>query len=405
MLYHGYQAYADATDPIRALARTAASALRRPAERSSSSARLRELVALSEVVALAGLTHERPAFGFDTVQVGGRDVAVREEIVQRTPFCSLVRFRKNADVVQPRMLVVAPLSGHFATLLRGTVRTLLCDHDVYLTDWRNVRDVPLADGPFDLGVFIEHVMRFLRSIGPRAHVLAVCQPTVPVLAAVALLAAADDRGQPASMTLMAGPIDTRVNPTRVNELANSRPIEWFERNLIGTVPLRYPGALRRGYPGFVQIASFMSMNPDRHRKAFDDLYRHLANGDFELAEPILQFYHEYFATMDLPAEFYLQTVRAIFQTHLLPLGKLFFRSQRVEPQAIRRTSLLTIEGEKDDICSVGQTLAAHDLCSALRPYMKQHHVQTSVGHYGVFNGRRWERQVYPIVRDFVYTTR
>jgi poly(3-hydroxybutyrate) depolymerase len=302
------------------------------------------------------------------------------------------------------VLLVAPLSGHFATLLRGTARTMLADHDVYITDWHNVRDVPLAAGPFDLDAFVDHVIAFLETIGPGGHVVAVCQPTVGVLAAVAVMAASGNAAQPASMTLMAGPIDTRVNPTQVNELANAHSLDWFERNLIGVVPARYAGALRRVYPGFVQIASFMSMNPERHKKAFDDLFAYLVGGDMEKAEPILTFYHEYFATMDLPAEFYLQTIRDVFQQHLLPQGKLTWRGIPVEPAAIRRSALFTVEGERDDICAVGQTLAAQELCSGIRPYLKQHHVQTGAGHYGVFNGRRWEASIYPRLRELIHAS-
>jgi polyhydroxyalkanoate depolymerase len=295
------------------------------------------------------------------------------------------------------------MSGHFTTLLRGTVQTLLRDHDVYLTDWHNARDVPLMEGQFDLDDFIEHIMRFLEVLGAGAHLVAVCQPTVGALAAVALMAADGNPAQPATMTLMAGPMDTRVNPTKVNELATSKPIEWFEHNLIGVVPLRFAGGLRRVYPGFIQLAAFMSMNPDRHAKAFRDLYQYLAEGNIEKAEPILTFYHEYFAMMDLPAEFYLQTIAAVFQEHLLPLGKLMYRGRFVEPRAIRRTALLTVEGEKDDICAVGQTLAAQDMCGGIRPYMKEHHMQAGVGHYGVFNGRRWDNQIYPRLREFIHS--
>ena len=301
------------------------------------------------------------------------------------------------------MLLVAPMSGHFTTLLRGMVQTLLRDHDVYLTDWLNVRDVPLLEGQFDLDDFIEHIIRFLKFLGPRTHLVAVCQPTVAALAAAALMAVDGAPEQPATLTLMAGPMDTRVNPTKVNALATSKPISWFERNLIDTVPVRYPGWLRRVYPGFIQLTAFMSMNPDRHAKAFAELYRHLANGDIEKAEPILTFYHEYFAMMDLPAEFYLQTIAAVFQEHLLPRGKLTSRGRLIEPGAIRRTALMTIEGEKDDICAVGQTLAAQDMCPGIRPYMKEHHMQPGVGHYGVFNGRRWEGHIYPRLRAFIHS--
>ncbi len=403
MLYQAYQACADATDPVRSMARALAAASSRFNDGAVGESPIQRVAAAYELMALAGLSHHRPDYGITTVEVDGEPAAVHEEIVHRTPFCSLLRFRRDTPNPQPRVLMVAPLSGHFATLLRGTVRTMLQDHDVYLTDWHNIRDVPLMAGRFDLDDFIEHIIAFLEVLGPGTHLVSVCQPTVGVLAAAALMAADQHPAQAASMTLMAGPIDTRINPTQVNELAQSKPIEWFERNLIGTVPRRYTGALRRVYPGFVQLAAFMSMNLPRHAKTFLDLRGHLANGDLDKAEPILTFYHEYFAMMDLPAEFYLQTIRGVFQDHLLPLGQLTSRGRPVEPGKIRRTALLTVEGEKDDICAIGQTLAAQDLCSGLMPYRKQHHVQAGVGHYGVFNGRRWQQQIYPRVRDFIHS--
>jgi polyhydroxyalkanoate depolymerase len=403
MIYQAYQAYADVMTPVRGIAKSVVAACDKAHPAVGEHISVRRLAAANELLGLARLTHERPDFGIEMVQSGGREVAVSEEVVHRTPFCSLLHFKKAGAAAQPRVLLVAPMSGHFTTLLRGTVQTLLRDHDVYLTDWHNARDVPLMQGEFDFDDFIEHLIRFLEALGAGAHLVAVCQPTVAALAAVALMAADGNPAQPATMTLMAGPMDTRVNPTKVNQLATSKPIGWFERNLIDTVPLRYAGWLRRVYPGFIQLAAFMSMNPDRHTKAFADLYQHLANGDIEKAEPILTFYHEYFAMMDLPAEFYLQTIAAVFQEHLLPRGELTSRGRLVEPRAIRRTALLTVEGEKDDICAVGQTLAAQDMCSRIRPYMKEHHMQPGVGHYGVFNGRRWENQIYPHLREFIHS--
>ncbi|MFW6168732.1 MAG: polyhydroxyalkanoate depolymerase, partial [Ralstonia sp.] len=273
---------------------------------------------------------------------------------------------------------------------------------VYVTDWHNPRDIPLSAGRFGFAEYVEHVIAFLRCIGPDAHLVAICQPTVASLAAVALMAADHDPAQPATMTLMAGPIDCRVNPTKVNDLANSRPIEWFEQNLISVVPAGFPGAQRRVYPGFVQLCAFMSMNLDRHAASFSDMHHERAKGEAAKAEAIRVFYEEYFATSDLTAEFYLETVQTVFQDYALPLGKLKVGDRLVEPRAIRHTALLTIEGEKDDICSVGQTVAAQELCAGLRPYMKTHHVQTGVGHYGVFNGRRWETQIYPLVRATIH---
>ena len=403
MIYQAYQAYADGMTPVRGIAKSVVAVCDKAHPAVGEHISVRRVAAANELLALVRLTHERPHFGIEVVQSSGREVAVTEEVADSTPFCKLLHFKKAGVETQPRVLLVAPMSGHFTTLLRGTVQMLLRDHDVYLTDWLNVRDVPLLEGQFDLDDFIEHIIRFLKFLGPRAHLVAVCQPTVAALAAAALMAVDGAPEQPATLTLMAGPMDTRVNPTKVNALATSKPISWFERNLIDTVPVRYPGWLRRVYPGFIQLTAFMSMNPDRHAKAFAELYRHLANGDIEKAEPILTFYHEYFAMMDLPAEFYLQTIAAVFQEHLLPRGKLTSRGRLIEPGAIRRTALMTVEGEKDDICAVGQTLAAQDMCPGIRPYMTEHHMQPGVGHYGVFNGRRWEGHIYPRLRAFIHS--
>ena len=365
---------------------------------------VRNLTAAYELIARAGLTHDRPPFDIDTVMIGNREVAVREEAVRVTPFGTLLHFKKDTDMAQPRVLLVAPLSGHFATLLRATVTTMLADHDVYITDWHNVRDVVLSHGKFGFDDYIQHLIDFLEAIGPGAHIVAVCQPCVAALVATAVMAQSQHPAQPRSMTLMAGPIDTRIHPTKVNELANAKPISWFEQNLIATVPVRFAGAFRRVYPGFVQLAAFMSMNIDRHIKAHKELYENLRNGEIEKAEIIKAFYDEYFAVLDLTAEFYLETVRLVFQEHALPLGNLKWRGERVEPRAIRRTMLLTVEGERDDICAVGQTMAAHELCSGLRPYLRRHHMQAGVGHYGVFSGHRWTNQIYPIVRNVILSS-
>jgi poly(3-hydroxybutyrate) depolymerase len=299
------------------------------------------------------------------------------------------------------VLLVAPLSGHFATLLRSTVKTMLPEHDVYITDWHNVRDVGVEHGAFGFDDYVDHVIKFLEALGPGAHAIAVCQPCVAVLIAAAVMAQTGNPAQPRSMTLMAGPIDTRVHPTKVNELAQSKTIDWFEQNLIATVPMRYAGGARRVYPGFVQLAAFMSMNIDRHLKAHRELYDNLVKGEIEKAKVTKDFYDEYFAVLDLTAEFYLETVRLVFQEHALPRGVIEWRGQKVEPRAIKRTMLLTVEGERDDICAVGQTSAAHDLCSSLRPYLKRHHMQAGVGHYGVFSGKKWENQIYPLVKNVI----
>ena len=401
MLYQAYQAHSDIMIPVRKWAGAALRTLGQPLAGIADNAVLRNLTAAYELIARAGLTHARPPFGVDGVTVGNREIAVNERAALSTPFATLLHFKKDIDVPQPRVLLVAPLSGHFATLLRGTVRTMLPEHDVYITDWHNVRDVPLMHGRFGFDDYIAHLIRFLEAIGPGAHVVAVCQPCGAVLVATAVMAQARDAAQPRSMTLMAGPIDPRVNPTKVNKLARSRPIEWFEQNLIATVPWRYPGAFRRVYPGFVQLAAFMSMNIERHMKAHRELYDHLAKGEHEKAQVTKAFYDEYFAVLDLTAEFYLETVRLVFQEYALPTGKLQWQGERVEPRAIKRTMLLTVEGERDDICAIGQTAAAHELCSGLRPYLKRHHMQAGVGHYGVFSGNRWSKQIYPLLKNVI----
>ena len=349
----------------------------------------------------AGLTFARPAYGINAVTVGNREVAVIEEPVLATPFGTLLRFRKDIESPQPKVLVLAPLSGHFATLLRGTVRTLLPDHDVYITDWHNARDVPLSEGRFAFDDYVDHVVRFLETMGEGAHLMAVCQPAVQALAATAVMAHTKNPAQPRSMTLMAGPVDCRISPTAVNQLATSKPIEWFEQNLIHTVSERHKGAGRRVYPGFVQVSAFVSMNAKRHQDAHTDLFWHYMGGQTDKARAIETFYDEYFAVLDLTAEFYLETVKTVFQDYTLARNELRYRGERIDMRAIRRTALMTVEGERDDICAVGQTMAAHDLCAGLAPHMKSHHLQAGVGHYGVFSGRKWEAQTYPLVRNFI----
>ena len=362
----------------------------------------RSLQAASEVFWRWRVTHARPSFGIESVQSNGLTCGITEEPVMVTPFGTLLHFRKDRDLEQPPVLLVAPMSGHFATLLRDTVRTLLQDHDVFITDWHNARDVPLKHGVFGLDDYTHHLIRFLDKMGPGAHLMAICQPCVASLAATALMAQDNHPAQPRSLTLMAGPIDCRVNPTSVNELAVSKPMSWFERHMIHTVPWTQRGAGRKVYPGFVQLTAFMSMNIDRHLAAFQAMRDHIANGEGDKAAHAKAFYEEYFAVADLPAEFYLETVGKVFQTYDLPRGALSWRDQIVEPRAIRKTALFTVEGERDDICSVGQTVAAQDLCASVRPYLRNHHVQTGVGHYGVFSGRRWQNEIYPRVREVIH---
>jgi poly(3-hydroxybutyrate) depolymerase len=403
MRYQAYQAHADMMAQLQFFMQAVGSAISHSG--LSGHPLARKLAAAHQTFATIQITHARPGFGIASVQVddGGRlrEAAVLEEAAHSGPFGTLLHFRKDGVSGQPRVLLVAPMSGHFSTLLRDTVRTLLADHDVYITDWHNARDVPLSAGRFGMDEYVQYLIDWLDVLGPGAHMVAVCQPCVAALAATAVMAEDRHPAQPCSLTLMAGPIDTRINPTKVNALATSKSFQWFENNLISIVPNRYPGALRRVYPGFLQLTAFMSMNLERHVNSFRELYHSLVQGDEAKAEATRAFYKEYFAVLDLTAEFYLETIRHVFQEHALPQGRLQWRGRIVNPAAIRRTALLTVEGERDDICAIGQTVAAQDLCSRIPTYMKSHHMQTGVGHYGVFSGRRWEQQVYPLVREMI----
>ena len=367
--YRIYQAQAEALRPWRSFAGTT-SAMLRQFEGAIPNPLLRPMISACEMVVHAHVGSARPAFGFNTAVVDGRTLPVTEHTIDATPFGHLLHFRKAGAPEQPKVLIVAPMSGHFATLLSGTVKTMLPDYDVYITDWQNARDIPLADGDFGFDDYVDHVIRFLHVLGPGAHALAVCQPAVAVLAAVAVMAERNDPCQPRSMTLMAGPIDTRLNPTKVNKLAVSQPIAWFSRELIDTVPWPLPGAGRRVYPGYVQLTAFMSMNLQRHINAHVGQFRHLLGGHATEVEAHNHFYDEYLAVMDLPAAFFLETVERIFQNHDLPRGRLTHRGALVRPEAITSTALLTVEGERDDICAIGQTMAALDLCTALPPSQK-----------------------------------
>ena len=401
MRYEAFQAQADFLAPARVSAGFVRAVL------AAGPAWLRQLPSIAhaaaglEMLTRAGLTHARPDYGFRSTLIGNEQVPVTEQVVASTPFGNLVRFRKEGDPDQPRVLLVAPLSGHFATLLRGTVEVLLPENDVYITDWKNARDAPVSAGAFGFDDYVAHVISFMETIGPGAHLIGVCQPCAHALAAVAIMAEDDNPATPRSMTLMAGPVDTRISPTTVNDLATNNPIEWFEKELIATVPARYAGAGRKVYPGFTQLTAFMLMNLGRHVDAHVDMYTQLATGKVEAGISNKAFYDEYFAVLDLTAEFYLETVSRVFQQHLLPKGELIVNNRRVDPAAVRRTVLLTVEGERDDICSVGQTLAAHDLCTGLYANRKRHHLQPGVGHYGVFSGRKWATQIYPLVRNTI----
>ena len=360
------------------------------------------LVAASlDVFAHAAAPRGKPEFDIAETKVGRKTVAVSEEIVLRKPFGQLEHFAKTGVVGQPKLLIVAPMSGHYATLLRGTVERMLPRHDVFITDWRDAKLVPLADGSFDLDDYIDYLIEFLELIGPGGHMLAVCQPAVPAFAAVALMNAAKNPARPKTLTMMGGPIDTRKAPTAVNLLATERPLAWFQRNVVATVPMIHPGAGRKVYPGFLQLAGFMTMNLGSHLVSHWEMFKHLVDGDDEGAESTRAFYDEYRSVCDMAAEYYLQTVEVVFQRHLLPKGEMRHHGRLVDATAIRDTALLAIEGERDDISGVGQTRAALDLAAKLPKAKKQYLLAKGVGHYGIFNGRKWREQIAPAVEKFI----
>ncbi len=402
MLYQYYELQRASLEPIRLAASGALSVLDMPGNfwRETPIGRI-------TAATLDHFTHNtknftKPSFGHTATCINGQTVAVTEEIIDRSPWCDLLHFRRDIDrPSDPTLLIVAPLSGHYATLLRGTVEAFLPDHDVYITDWANARDVPLSAPDFDLDDYVDHIIAFLQLLGPRTHVLAVCQPAVPVTMATALMNADADPASPASITLIGGPIDTREAPTEVNSFAKRHSLDWFRRRVIHSVPFGHAGFLRRVYPGFLQLAGFMAMNLDRHMEAHWQMFHHLVEGDGESLASKRAFYEEYKSVMDMPADYYLQTISAVFQDHLLPRGLMESRGRLVEPRAITRTALLTVEGERDDISGIGQTRAAHALCTGLDASMKQHHEQAGVGHYGLFNGRRFREEIKPLIADFI----
>jgi poly(3-hydroxybutyrate) depolymerase len=401
MLYDAYQAQQDMLAPVRAGASLLSLALGETWLGPQANFMFRNMAAAAEIVSRARMIHERPPYDIDLTGPDGRQYLVAEEVALSLPFGDLIHFRKPLTVRQPKVLIVAPMAGHFATLLRDTARTMLADHDVYITDWRSARDVPLSAGRFGTDEYVDYLIRFFEEMGPGAHVVAVCQPCAALTVAVSVMAMNRSNATPRSMTLMAGPVDTSINPTKVNELATSKPIEWFAENLITAVPARFAGAGRHVYPGFIQLSAFVSMNLPRHVRAHMDLYGHIVKGEDAKADAKRKFYDEYFSIADLPAEFYLETVQKVFQEYHLPRGRFEYRGQVVDPAAIRETALLTVEGERDDICALGQTLAAHDLCKGIKPYRKKHYVQAGVGHYGVFSGKRWQTQIYPMVKNTI----
>lgn len=409
MFYALHEAALRGAAPLRIASEMSRAFWRSPINPASASSLGRTLYASADLIANLTRRYVKPAWNIDQVMIGGRAVGVTCETVWRSPWVRLLRFsRDGADLARagaasggPAILLVAPLSGHFATLLRGTVRTFLADHDVYVTDWSNARDVPILEGRFDFHDYIDAVGEMLRVIGRPAHVVAVCQPGPPVLAATSLMAEDGDPSRPASLTFIGSPIDARRSPTVTNRLAQERPFSWFQDRMIDTVPPPYPGAFRRVYPGFVQLYSFLSMNLDLHQAAHRRYFENLVRGDGDSADRHREFYDEYMSVLDLTEEFYLQTVDVVFQRHLLPRGELTHRGRRVDPAALTDIGLMTVEGEKDDISGVGQTQAAHGLCPHVPDALRELYVQPGVGHYGVFNGRCFAQEIYPRVRDFI----
>lgn len=404
MFYHLYEMNHAAMAPLRASAELMRQACNNSMNPLSNTAFGRSLDAGFEVFERLTRRYGKPTFGLSSTTVDERSVAVEEEITFSKPFCNLVHFKRDLPAsrkADPKILLVAPMSGHYATLLRGTVEALLPSADIYITDWADARVVPVTEGGFDLDDYITYIIDILHNMGEGVHVVAVCQPSVPVLAAVSLMEANGDTFAPASMTLMGGPIDTRINPTAVNELAKGKSIDWFRDNVVMQVPWPQQGFGRNVYPGFLQLSGFMSMNLDRHMTAHKDFYLNLVKNDGDSAEKHREFYDEYLAVMDLTAEFYLQTVERVFIEHALPKGTMIHRGVPVDPASITRVALLTVEGENDDISGLGQTKAAHDLCRNIPADKRDHYMQPDVGHYGVFNGSRFRRDIVPRMIAFM----
>jgi poly(3-hydroxybutyrate) depolymerase len=405
VLYHLYELNQAALTPARAAADAYRMLFRNPLNPAAYTPLGRSAAAALELFERTTRRYRKPEWGIKEVAVGGRKVAVHERVLVSKPFCNLIHFERDVSLWrkrrEPKLLIVAPLAGHYPTLLRGTVRDLLPDHDVYVTEWQDARFVPRAAGPFDLDGYIDYIIDFLRFFRGNVHVMAVCQPTVPVFAAVSLMEAMNDPHVPRSMILMAGPIDARENPTAVNEFAQGHTLNWFRHNVITQVPWPYPGMMRLVYPGFLQLSGFMGMNLDRHLTAHRELFQNLIRGDGDSADKHREFYDEFLAVMDLTAEYYLQTIETVFLEHKLPKGIMVHRNILVDPSRIEGVGLMTVEGEKDDISGLGQTYAAQILCNNLAPSMREHYVQPGVGHYGVFNGSRFRAEIAPRIRNFI----
>ena len=405
MLYQLHEMQRSFLMPLMQWANTSSKLFTSPVSPFAHTPFSQRIAAGYELMYRLGKDYEKPQFEIDSVLVQGETFGITEQVVVTKPFCRLIHFKKNAngtrDLKQPKVLLVAPLSGHHSTLLRDTVRGLLSDHDVYITDWTDARMVPLSAGPFHLDDYIFYVQEFIRLLGPDLHVISVCQPTVPVLAAISLMATNNDPMLPKTMTMMGGPIDPRKSPTQVNDLATEKKFSWFENTVIYAVPPSFPGAGRKVYPGFLQHAGFIAMNPGRHAQSHREFYMHLVTGDGEPAEGHRQFYNEYNAVLDMPAEYYLDTIKTVFQEFRLPKGTWEVGGQLVRPQDIKTVALFTVEGELDDISGAGQTQAAHELCSGIPAAMQQDFVAPECGHFGIFSGRRWREVICPKIGEFI----
>lgn len=407
MLYHFYDLHHAMLTPARISAELMRTAYQNPLNPLSYTQAGRSMAAGAEIFERVTRRFGKPIFELPTTVIDGKTVQVEEQIVVEKPFANLIHFRRKVKRKDPKVLIVAPMSGHYATLLRGTVQALLPHHDVYITDWHDARQVPMSAGRFNLDDYVAYVRDFLSLLGSDVHVIAVCQPAVPVFAATALMEADEDPNRPLTITLMGGPIDARVSPTKVNEMAERNPGHWLAQTVVTEVPFYYPGAFRKVYPGFIQLSSFMSMNLDRHVGSHMKFFQHLVEGDGESAETHRKFYDEYLSVMDIPGEFYLQTVDIVFQRYLMPQGKMVWKNPvneqtfPVDAKAVKHTAILTVEGELDDISANGQTTAVHDMVSNLAPEKQFHHFQEKTGHYGIFNGRKWREEIMPRIRHFI----
>lgn len=401
-LYHLHEMHHASRMPLNLMAQVGQAFYRNPLLPFNYTHAGRQAAAASELIERMTRDYHKPDFGIHHTEVNGKKVAVHQKTISEEPFCRLLHFERDTKVQSPKLLIVAPMSGHHATLLRGTVEAMLPFADVYITDWRDARLVPVSAGKFDMEDYITYVMDYIRRIGPDVHLMAVCQPSVPVFAATAIMNEDKDKFAPSSITLIGGPIDTREAPTKVNQAAKEHSLKWYETQLITRVPVTYPGFMRRVYPGFVQLMSFISLNLERHIDSHLQFFNHLIEGDGEGAAAHKKFYDEYLSVCDLPAEFYLQSIDVVFQRHLLPRGEMTYHGRKVKPEAITKTALLCLEGELDDISGVGQTRAAMTLASKLSASKKKYHMEPQVGHYGIFNGRKFRTNVVPIITDFMH---